>query len=331
MGHQPDLVWIKRYTGSIASHELYDSVRGTQKALYSNLANSEGTYTGTIGLLGFESTGFQVGTGGGVNAGPNAYVAWTWKAGGNKNTFNIDDVGYASASAAGLDGGTITPTAASVNTKSGFSIIGYAGGDSNGTISHGLGKKPSFMIFKDRDNGSTSWLIYHTSLGATKYLDFTTAIANTSSNPFANTEPTSTVFTAGNWLDNTTNYISYLWTEIPGFSKFGSYEGVGGTAVAPFIFTGFRPKLVLIKRTTVSTGNWAINDGERNAYNPAKSALFPDNSSSEDATRDVDLLSNGFAVTNTTPIYNSDGSIYIYAAFAEAPSFNLYGAQSNAR
>jgi hypothetical protein len=50
-----------------------------------------------------------------------------WKAGGNSNTFNIDDVGYDTASAAGLTAGTITPTGASVNTKSGFSIITYTG------------------------------------------------------------------------------------------------------------------------------------------------------------------------------------------------------------
>ena len=40
-----------------------------------------------------------------------------------KGTFNVDDVGYASAAAAGLTGGSITPTGASVGTKQGFSII----------------------------------------------------------------------------------------------------------------------------------------------------------------------------------------------------------------
>ena len=43
--------------------------------------------------------------------------------GGNKNTFNVDDVGYASAAAAGLTGGDITPIGASVGTKQGFSIV----------------------------------------------------------------------------------------------------------------------------------------------------------------------------------------------------------------
>ena len=37
--------------------------------------------------------------------------------GGNKNTFNVDDVGYASAAAAGIDDGTMTVTGCSVGTK----------------------------------------------------------------------------------------------------------------------------------------------------------------------------------------------------------------------
>ena len=45
----------------------------------------------------------------------------------NKNTFNVDDIGYSSASDAGLDGGTITPSGASVGTKQGFSIIKWQG------------------------------------------------------------------------------------------------------------------------------------------------------------------------------------------------------------
>ena len=37
--------------------------------------------------------------------------------GGNKNTFNVDDVGYATAAAAGLTSGDITPSGASVGTN----------------------------------------------------------------------------------------------------------------------------------------------------------------------------------------------------------------------
>jgi hypothetical protein len=50
-----------------------------------------------------------------------------------------------------------------------------------------------------------------------------------------------------------------------------------------------------------------------------------------DATMQIDCLSNGFKIRNTGGNVNGSGNTYIYAAFAEAPTFNLYGAQANAR
>ena len=64
--------------------------------------------------------GFTLGTDQDVNSSSDTYVTWNWRAGGSKNTFNVDDVGYATAAAAGLTGGDITPTGASVGTKQGF-------------------------------------------------------------------------------------------------------------------------------------------------------------------------------------------------------------------
>jgi len=324
----PDLVWLKRTTDS-NDHSLQDTVRGAgNNRLRTNQTNGENTQDGQISS--FNSDGWTMGNR--TNNSDKNYVAWCWKAGGNSNTFNIDDVGYATAEAAGLTGGTITPTGASVGTKQGFSIIGYAGGGSNGTISHGLGKNPSFMIFKDRDNDSTSWLIYHTSLGATKYLDFTDALANTSSNPFANTEPTSTVFTAGNWLDNTTNYIAYLWADVPGMQKFGSYIG-NQNADGPYVELGFRPKILWIKSSSVGGGgyNWYIHDSERNKFNPTTLDLKANNANGEASTTRFDFLSSGFKIRGANLDMNDSGETFIYCAWAEAPSFNLYGAQANAR
>ena len=42
----------------------------------------------------------------------------------------------------------------------------------------------------------------------------------------------------------------------------------------------------------------------------------------------IDFLSNGFKIRGSNGQIDSDSS-YIYAAWAEAPSFNLYGGQSN--
>ena len=37
----------------------------------------------------------------------STYVAWSWRAGGSKNTFNIDDVGYANASDVNMNVGAL--------------------------------------------------------------------------------------------------------------------------------------------------------------------------------------------------------------------------------
>ena len=92
------------------------------------------------------------------------------KAGGNKNTFNVDDEGFATAAAAGLDGGTATVTGASVGTKQGFSIIKFhtAGTNSGATIPHGLSKSPDFIVPL---NATLGWKIYHSSLGNDYFLN----------------------------------------------------------------------------------------------------------------------------------------------------------------
>ena len=232
-----------------------------------------------------------------------------------------------------------------MNTKSGFSIIGYTGTDNvSDTFSHGLTKKPDFAIFKNRSRSGDDWIVYHSSQGATKRgkLNLTNAFDSQTSQ-FNDTEPTSSVFTIGtfdniNKLNN--NYIAYIWAEIPGFSKFGSYTG-NGNADGPVIITGFRPRWIMTKSSsTGGTGyDWHVYDTARDTYNTASKFLDPNTSQVEQTRSDganittmyFDILSNGFKLRNSLASPNQSGQTYIYAAFAEAPTFNLYGAQSNAR
>jgi len=125
-------------------------------------------------------------------------------------------------------------------------------------------------------------------------------------------------------------YVAYCWAEIPGFSKFGSYTG-NGLADGPFIELGFRPA-VIITKAYGTTSQWGIWDAERDPYNPVGRALYPSLSNGEEpaGTYPVDFLSNGFKVRSTANFLNATSGV-IYAAWAEAPTFNLYGAQSNAR
>jgi hypothetical protein len=345
VGFQPDFVWIKNRTDASTNNSLFDSVRGAgistsnSRRLSSDNTNAEFTSGDQYGYLSsFDPYGFSISKGtaspDNTNGSAKNYVAWAWKAGGNSNTFNIDGNGYSTASAAGLTAGTITPTGASVNTKSGFSIIAYTGTGASASISHGLGKAPAFIIIKKRTSspGATNWRVYHSGIGNTKALFLsTTGAEDTNSVYWNNTSPTSSVFTLG--TDDGLNassqtHIAYLWAEIPGFSKFGSYTGNGADL---FVYTGFRPKWLLIKNTGQSN-DWFLMDSERAKYNPIGTYIYPNTSGAEPAVYNwIDFLSNGFRVLNTGTGNNNSTVVQIYAAFAESPTFNLYGAQANAR
>jgi hypothetical protein len=362
---KPDLIWIKNRDETI-DHTLYDSVRGfgANKELTPNNTFTEGDTGGgkpNTDVWGYVNSnninGFTVNKGSNstpsvVNGNGINYVAWCWKAGGNKNTFNVDDVGYASAAAAGLTGGSLAVTGASVGTKQGFSIIKFASGSSgNKTLSHGLLETPTFILVKT--TGATSdWSVYHKDLGGTvnNYLVLNSAATNaTSSNIWGDAVPTSSVFgiNPGTTCATNQDVIAYLWHDVPGLQKFGKWTN-NNSNNGTFTELGFRPAILLLK--DIDGGEqWYIIDSKRQTFNiPAPSSngaaavrtLQPSSANSE-ATADnshtnttVDFLSNGFKIYTTNP---ASGEIsygtrnYIYAAWAEAPVSGLYGAQSNAR
>ena len=343
-GFKPDLVWVKKRGSTSDRNIITDSVRGANLTLNSDDTRSEATATEAGQITAFNGNGFSLGTNSNVTGNGDTFVAWSWKAGGNSNTYNINDVGYATASAAGLTAGTITPTGASVNTKSGFSIITYTGnGTSGATVSHGLGITPSLLIVKRRSNtGSTAnWPVWHSSLtaGYNLFLNTTDNAQAYSPSRFTSTVPTSTVFSLGS--GDETNYsggtfVAYLWTEIPGFSKFGSYTGNNSTD-GPVVITGFKPRWIMMKCTQDVAGDveqWIIRDGTRNPYNAANANLYANLANAEDDASgfsgSIDILSNGFKLRGTYGAINASAT-YIYAAFAETPTQNLYGAQANAR
>ena len=340
LGMQPDFVWIKQRNQAYSTgHQLYDSVRGAgaEKELNSSGTGAEGA--GNIETYGwlnsFDKTGFTVKGGSSdydyVDKSGVTYVGWAWKAGGNSNTFNINDVGYATASDAGLTAGTITPTGASVNTKSGFSIITYTGTGSAATISHGLGKAPAFYITKARtSSGFGNWTVYHSSVG-TQFLELNgTGGASSDSTrwPSAADSSVINIGSNGNVNQSTYTFVAYCWAEIPGFSKFGSAVTNASTD-GVFVWTGFKPRFIILKQSSTTSG-WLLIDTTRSPYNVATQRLEANTSTAEDNTYNLmDVLSNGFKLRSTA--YADNGATFVYAAFAETPTQNLYGAQSNAR
>jgi len=305
---QPDFVWVKNRTSAYNNY-LYDSVRGVNKPLQSNLTDAEASQSD--GLDAFLSNGYSInGNRLNINASGEAIVAWNWKAGGT---------------AVSNTAGSIT-SSVSANTTSGFSVVTYTGNLTTGaTVGHGLGVKPAFIIIKAR-SASESWEVWSSALnsggvGLQLRLNSTSA-AFSASDYYA--APTSTTFTLGGFTGTNgsgTTYVAYCWAPIAGYSQFGSYTG-NGSADGPFIYTGFRPRYVLIKNTTDSGQLWCLHDTSVNPYNLAATYLAPNNANGDAGSavdNPIDILSNGFKIRYSNTVTNNSGATMIYMAFAENP------------
>lgn len=304
---QPDLLWTKARSSN-AWHYLQDSVRGVNKAIFSNGTDAEYSIsptTTTINSNGFSFNGGESG----LNANTVTYVAWQWKANGagSSNT-----------------AGSITSTV-SANTTSGFSVVTYTGNGTNGaTVGHGLGVTPSLLIFKAR-GGTNNWVVTpgnSTLFGGSFYLQLNTTSAVISNSNIYTSYPSSSVFylgTSGDVNTSSATYVAYCFAPIAGFSAFGSYTGNGSTD-GPFIYTGFRPRWIMCKSAT-DVGGWTIMDTSRVGYNANNSTLYAEATTVEQGYLPVDILSNGFKIRriDTGTSFNSSGQTYIYAAFAENP------------
>jgi hypothetical protein len=306
-----DLIWIKQRNGT-EWNILADSIRGTNKQLFSNSTNAE--QTNATFLTAFASNGFTVDTSTGTNGSGSTYVGWQWQAGQGSTSSNTS--------------GSITSTV-SVNTTAGFSVVTYTGTGSSASVGHGLGVTPEFIIVKRRDTTS-NWMVVSKYLtNYNWYLKLNLTDAQVGDGTIGNIDPTTSLFHIGtNAIDNASGgtYVAYVWAPIAGFSKFGSYTG-NGSSDGVFVYTGFRPKYVMIKRTD-SANSWYVYDSQRNTYNTSKLVIFAESSSAEatSTTSDIDFVSNGFKIRGADSGINASGGSYIIACFAENPFKN-----SNAR
>jgi hypothetical protein len=328
VGFQPDLVWIKRRSAT-EYHVWNDAVRGVPKNLYSNVNNAEDTGNLMSAII---SDGFTVQTDASVNGSGSTYVAWNWL-GANTTVSNTS--------------GTITSTV-SANTTSGFSIVSYTGnGSSSATVGHGLGVTPAMIILKARagTNAANNWFIYHKNLSANTNINFNTfgeRGTGTFSSGIINTSPTSSTFgfTVGSTVINVnesgTTFVAYCFADVKGYSKFGSYTGNGNTSGnGTFIYLGFKPKFIMIKRSDTAGFGWYMRDTARDTYNVGQNYLDASSSGAEGSGTPayLDYLSNGFKLTNTSASdgINASGGTYIYMAFAENPFVSSKGIPCTAR
>ncbi len=318
---RPDWVWIKRRDGSAINHQMYDSSRGVTKNLVPNVTQAEGTRS--TGLTAFNSDGFSLGAGGAENASGNTFVGWQWKANGGTTSSNSD--------------GDITSTV-QANTTAGFSIVIYAGNGNDGdTVGHGLSGNWDLCILKNR--GETDyWTVSRTGTNQVMLLHDGSGgyEANHSTAYMTRASGVIGLVNAGDlgMVNNSSeNYVAYVFKEVQGFSKFGSYTG-NENADGPFVYTGFKPAWTMIRDTDASGGqNWIIQDRERfggiNTEATDKNLAANDNaaepSSGSFAGNQIDYLSNGFKLRSNAGNTNTNDHEYFYMAFAHQPFVSSEG------
>ena len=285
VGFQPDMVWFKT-RGSIGHHKLVDSVRGATIAFTPSSVSLEAT--DTSGLTSFDTNGFTVGADTDYsNTTGTGMVAWSWKKG----------------------------------ITQGLDIVSYTGTGVNQAVAHNVGSRPEMVFFMARDTTANEkkW-VYHASSGITKGWNLdsnVTKITDATVMP-ALTTTTFTVGTSTLSNESTKGYVAYLFSEVEGFSKIDLYLGNGSTD-GVFVYCGFRPAYVLIKRSA-SAGSWYMYDTTRSTYNLTKETMVADGNAAEVTTvSEIDILSNGFKLRAADAGVNTNAAEYIFLAFAESP------------
>jgi len=318
---QPDIVWVKSLNADPSSHLISDIIKGAG-SIHVNESNSADDPAHTFGEIGaFDADGFTVDAVAGndrdVNDAANTYMGFMWKE---------DPV-------AGLD------------------LVGYAGTGVPQDISHSLGAAPEVMYVRNRDvsddnNGYFEGLLDATGEPVTDpgtdffdWNDVTTVQDNATK--WDDTEPDASNFrvgTDGSTNSSGDNHAAFLWRGIEGFSKFSGYVGTGADdSESPFIYTGFRPKLVMTRRLvtnglaewrmffpdnalsgspggTNSTQNFEIHEDSAVATPPGSGLM-------------ADFCASGYKLRQTAAETNADNIEYLAFAWAEVP-FQFASARS---
>jgi hypothetical protein len=247
------------------------------------------------------------------------------------NTTNGSTTFVDSSGAAVNTSGTITSNV-SANPSYGQSIVSYTGNATAGaTVGHGLSSAPTMIIIKSRA-AARNWTVGHSGVGWTKFLQINSSnAAETATNRWNDTAPSSTVFTLGSTGNSNSAeaVIAYCFHDVTGYSKFGSYSGTGSSGNA--ITTGFAPAFLMVKRTN-TTGNWAMWD---NARVPSGvivgdylQANVSDPENAPTGSNAVTFTATGFTLTGTGNYSNSSSDTFIYMAFADTREYAYWLDQS---
>jgi len=329
------MLWMKNRTET-SNHVLFDVVRGgyytsdpgPELRPNGSTKGSGSDISQTYGI-GFGSSSSTIGSDGGgynYNQSGKSYVGWQWGANGSGSQ-NTD--------------GSINTIATSANTTAGFSIVNWTGSGSSATLGHGLGATPKMIMVKNLSD-AVNWMVYNHSVITPSSTNKTFMTLNSSgaieSNGSATTFTSVSDTTFGVGTDNIINgssdkMIAYVFAEKQGYSKFDSFTGNGNNN-GTFIYTGFAPAFVMIKKTS-GGGDWAMNDIKRdfNTTYGNDASIYANTSSAEttSGSLNIDLLSNGMKLRSDNSDYNASGGTYIYMAFAQNPFVSSGGVPVTAK
>ena len=192
------MVWTKCRSLSEA-HMVFDTERGVQKRLFTNVYNAESTSSST--LTAFNSDGFTIGTNNIFNTNGSTNCSWTFR------------------KAPGF-----------------FDIVTWSGNNTAGrVISHNLGSVPGMIIIKSTSS-TYEWVVWHRDLANSEYLYLNTTAAKASSdNYFNNTTPDASGITlsgSGHVNGVGESYVAYI------FAHDDQSFGTGGDDVLTLLAIG---------------------------------------------------------------------------------------------
>ena len=299
LNFKPDWIWLKP-RNQTENHNLFDSTRGVTKQMLPNTSAAESTQGNTV--TSFDVGGFTTGSDNNTNKSGINYVAWCLKANGGTTVSNTD--------------GDLT-SQVQANTTAGFSIVTWTSSSTiSDTIGHGLDKKPDAVLYK-KFSSTGSWFVYTDVIDGS--WDEIVLNDSTAASDYSGTYATSTTFKSVT-SSSGANWVTYCFHSVEGFSHIGTYEGNGSTD-GPFVETGFEPAFLMVKDAGTGSTNWRIIDNKRSTVNPRRKAVFPNltNAEQDGSQHDVDFLSNGFQIKNSTSGWNNNNSTHFYMAFAADP------------
>ena len=322
--------------------------------VYPALTNAVATYgaSDTTGAIkSMDSNGFTLDQQGDHirhNYNGHTYMAWCWKFGGNPTADNTSSSGAMTANSISIDGSlqsSHTPSASftgglehikrvSVNTVAGCCYMRISGATNGDTFPHFLNTTPT-MVWKKPASGTGAMEVSLVEANEDSYFHGSGTDNRGKKDDFVNTgsfaddtrsyDNTSSVIAAeDDWTVNGTedNHL-WIWSETPGFSRFNRYEG-NGNINGPKVFLGFKPALVIIKKVGATTPfvffdnkNKTTDTTINNPIDDTIGMILEQSNNNANSANLIHFQSNGFKIKGTGANINTNGSKYIFMAWAD--------------